>query len=176
MATPRTVTQYADDEHNQIQWESDYLKFLTSPGTSSTTTVKPLRHIARAPKYDIVDVTWSIMLTNFNFDNLPASISNITLNTTMNRYGRITDDIIQLCYQGQLIGSNQSQPVEDSHGRSLLNSHTNYNGDLKQWGVTDLTTMMVQDPSFGIVVRYKGHPAWPHRTAPILYAVGLQID
>lgn len=176
MASPRTVTQYADDATTQVQWKSDYLNFLTAPNVSSVTTVTPLRHIARAPKYDIIDVTWNIMATNFNFDNVPSSISTVILTIDMNRNGRIADDLIQLCYQGELIGINQCKPVADATGKSLLTPHNVYGGNLDVWQLPDLTSSMIQDPTFGVVLRYKGHPSWPHRIAPILYAVGLQID
>lgn len=176
MANPTTVTQYAENEEAQIPWESDYLHFLTTPGLSSVTTVRPLHHIARAPKYDIIDVTWELQLTAFNFTNLPTTISNIQLTVNMGRAGRITDDIIQLCYLGELIGENQARPAFDINQKSLLQEVTVYSGDLSTWKIPDLTLGMVQDPTFGIVLRYKGHPAWPHKVAPVMQMVDLQIS
>jgi len=176
MAFPNTVIQYAEEENLQVQWQPDYLNVLTVSGPSSLTTVKPLMHIARSPKYDITDTTWFLRATGFNFTNIPNQISNISLSIKMNRGGRISDDTIQLCYQDQLIGENQSFPAVNTQGYSSLSPVSVYSGDLNKWKVPDLTSSMVMDSSFGIVLRYRSHPNWPHKIAPILYAVELQIS
>jgi hypothetical protein len=176
MSFPTNVIQYAEDETTQIQWQPENLNYLTSPGISSVSTIKSLSHIARSPKYDLTNTTWFIQATGFSIDNLPETISGITVTVNMNRYGRITDDTIQLCYQGELIGENYCQPVIDSNNHSLLTPHTIYGGPTDTWHITNLTPAMVADPTFGVVLRYKSHPAWPHRTSPVLYTVMLQIS
>jgi hypothetical protein len=176
MSFPTTVIQYAEDELAQIQWQPDNLNYLLYPGLSSVSTIKPLNHIARSPKYDLTDTTWFIQAAGFPVDNLPEVISGITVTVNMNRYGRITDDTIQLCYQGELIGENYCQPVVDSNTHSLLGPTTTYGGPTDTWHIDNLTPAMVADPTFGVTIRYKSHPAWPHRTSPILYAVTLQIN
>ena len=179
MSNPTIVTQYAEDEATQIQWQIDNLNFLSSPGIGGVSTVKPLLHIARSPKYDYKNQTWSISCTGFNFNTVPDVISGVSAIIAMNRGGRITDDIIQLCYQGQLIGENKAQPayiMTANQDQSLLHPTTVYGGDLDLWKVDDLTANMVTDLSFGIVARYKSHPSWPHSTSPILYSISLQIN
>jgi len=178
MTTPTVVTQYADNSEVDIAWDNN-LPLLTTRGKTSISTVKPLLHIARSPKYDLIYNTWYVQLTGFNFDSIPDTISDISLTVEMNRGGRIADDTIQLCYQGELIGENQAQPAfitTVSQNESLLHPTTTYSGDLTKWKVTNLTSDMIQDPSFGITLRYKSHPAWPHKTFPVLYAVSLQIS
>lgn len=178
MSNP-TVIQYAEDEQSQIQWDQHNLDILANPGTGSLTTVKPLMHIARSPKYDLTNTTWFIQCTDFNLENLPDTISGITAIIDMNRGGRIADDTIQLVYQGDMIGENQAQPAfihTPTQDKSLMDLKSVYGGKFNTWGVSDLTKAMIQDPTFGIVVRYKSHPAWPHKTHPILYSVQLQIN
>jgi hypothetical protein len=138
-----------------------------------------LLHVARSPKLDLTYKTWYIQLTGFNFDNVPDVISNISVNVNMNRGGRIADETIQLCYQGALVGENQAQPaylLTPSQNQSLLVPNSTYGGDVSVWKIENLTAAMVQDPSFGITLRYRSHPAWPHKTAPIMYSVSLQIS
>jgi hypothetical protein len=178
MTLPTNVIQYAEDEITQVQWIPNNLNILTNPNTgNSLTTVRPLMHIARSPKYDLTDTTWFIECTGFNFTNLPDIVSGVTANISMNRGGRITDDIIQLCYQGNVIGESRAQPAVDrtTHS-SILHPMTTYGGSTDTWEINDLTLNMVQDPTFGIVVRYKSHPSWPHKTGPILYSITLQIS
>ena len=178
MTTP-TVIQYAEDETTQIQWNPDNLEMLTSPNNVvGITTMKPLMHIARSPKYDLTNTTWFIEYTGFNFNSLPTTISGITATINMNRGGRIADDTIQLVCNGDMIGENQAKPAvihNAIHDTSLMDIKSVYGGSSSTWGA-ELTRDMIQDPSFGIVIRYKSHPAWPHKTSPILYSVQLQIN
>lgn len=178
MTMPTLVTQHAEDESTQIQWDPNNLHILLSASASSLSTVKPLMHIARSPKYDLTDTTWYIACTGFNFSNVPNIISGVTANININRGGRIADDTIQLVYQGEVIGVNQAQPAfihTSSQDKSLMELKAVYGGENNNWGVDGLTKEMVQDSTFGIVLRYKSHPAWPHKTSPILYSVQLQI-
>lgn len=174
-----TIIQYAEDELTQIQWNPENLEMLVSPNNVvGITTMKPLMHIARSPKYDLTNTTWFIEYTGFNFNKLPDTISGITATINMNRGGRVADDTIQLVYQGEMIGENQALPAfihNAIRDTSLMDIKSVYGGNLSTWGVSDITQDMIQDQSFGIVIRYKSHPAWPHKTCPILYSVQLQI-
>jgi hypothetical protein len=174
-----TIIQYAEDELTQIQWNTANLEMLASPNNVvGITTMKPLMHIARSPKYDLTNTTWFIEYTGFNFNKLPDTISGITATIKMNRGGRVADDTVQLVYNGEMIGENQAHPAfihNAIRDISLMDLESVYGGASSTWG-TELTRDIVQDPSFGIVVRYKSHPAWPHKTSPILYSVQLQIN
>jgi hypothetical protein len=175
-----TIIQYAEDELTQIQWNTASLEMLASPNNVvGITTMQPLIHFARSPKYDLTNVTWFIKYTGFNFINVPDTISGITATIEMNRGGRAADDTIQLVYNGDMIGENQAKPAVIHNAIrdiSALENKAIYGGPSNTWGVSDITPDMVNDPSFGIVIRYKSHPAWPHKTYPLLYSVQLQIN
>lgn len=171
--------QYAEDETTQIQWNPDNLPALAYANNGiGVTTMKPLMHIARSPKYDLTNTTWFVQLTNFNTDIVPDTISGITATIKMNRGGRVADDTVQLVYNGEMIGENQAHPAfihNAIRDTSLMDLESVYGGASSTWGA-ELTRDMIQDPSFGIVIRYKSHPAWPHKTHPLLYSVQLQIN
>jgi len=178
MTTPTEVTQYAEAPDVDIAWDSN-LSFLPNNGIVGISTVKPLLHISRSPKLDLTYKTWFIQATGFNFTNLPDIISNIKVTVNMNRGGRVSDDTIQLCYQGSAIGENRAQPAYEltvNQNQSLLQPTTNYEGNLATWKIDNLTASMAQDSSFGVLLRYRSHPSWPHKTSPMLYSVSLQIE
>lgn len=161
--TPNVISQYAEDP-SHIEWNDDYYTITTLNGGLALS--KPLLHISRQPKNDIKTKTWFLSATNFNFQNLPTVISGISLRISANRQGRVTDDTVQLVHNGELIGENRCSRVV-----SPVNI---YGGDSDTWGVENLTDI-VHDSTFGIVVRFKSHPDWPHSTTPILRGLELQI-
>lgn len=161
--TPTEIEQYAEDP-SHIAWDTNFDSIITMNGGVSL--IKPLFHIARQPKNDIKSKSWYIKATNFNFQNLPTVITGVALRITMNRQGRITDDTIQLTHGGELIGDNKCS-------RSL-NPVNVYGGTNDVWEVSNLLDI-IQDSTFGIVVRFKSHPDWPHSTTPILRGLELQI-
>jgi hypothetical protein len=174
--TPTTIEQYAEaDTH--IAWNTKYFDSLASTVHTKVETVAPLFHIARSPKYDLIDKTWYMRLTGFNFDSLPDVISGISAVTHMDRGGRVVDETISLTYQGEIIGTNRSAGIMDPlTGASLLSTTTVYGGPTDMWEVKNLIKSMVEDPSFGIVLRYQSHPYWPHKTVPSVVSVQLQIS
>jgi hypothetical protein len=175
--TPTSIFQYAEDPVNQISWRSDMLHHLAYSSQGGVTTLAPLTHIARSPKLDVTNQTWFLQATGFNFNNLPSTISGITATIKMNRGGRISDDVVQLCYQGVLIGDNKAQVAYDDHlNHSYLTDITQYGSINDNWNIKNLTSAMLLDPSFGITMRFKSHPMWPHKTTPILYSVDIQIS
>lgn len=154
---PSTITQYAEDD-SHIAWNNDTVFPIS--------TVKPLLHIARAPRNDIKMRTYFFQATGFNFQNVPETISGISLKLTMNRSGRITDDTIQLSHNGTLIGENYSN-LE-------LHPIKVYGDETSIWGVDNVSSL-IQDPSFGITLRFQSHPSWPHNSTPIILSVEMQI-
>lgn len=165
---PTLVEQYAEDE-SHIGWNDvDNFSALNSDVNSGIVAVAPLLHIARSPKHDIKNKTWYLKCTGFNFINLPTTISGITLRLTMHRGGRITDETVNLCYQNRDIGKNLADLP--------LNPITIYGGPGDIWGVENLSVSLVQDSSFGVLLRFQSHPNWPHKTVPIINSVELQIS
>ena len=161
--TPLTVTQYAEDDAH-IEWESHFDRLNT--GYSGVSTLKPLEHISRQPKNDIKMKTWYLQATNFNFENLPETVSGIAVRLTVNRSGRVFDDTVQLTYNGELIGENKCARTVDPVQV--------YGGATDLWTVENINNI-IQDSSFGITIRMKSHPDWPHKTTPILKGLELQI-
>ena len=164
---PLTIEQYEEDISHIAWYELDGFSNLKTLNGIGTSTVSPLLHISRQPRNDIKMQTYFLRITGFNFLNLPETVSGIQFKLTMNRGGRITDETVQLCFNGDLIGENRAglnlDPIQI------------YGSDTDSWGVDNLTLGMIQDPSFGIVVRFQSHPGWPHKTTPIVKGVELKI-
>jgi hypothetical protein len=177
---PATITQYPKEGYEavDITWKDLEFPSLTGSGIGSVASNGTLIHIARAPKYDIMNNTYYLQATDFNFRNLPELISGVSFRLTVDRGGRVADDTIQLVYQGSMIGDNQALPafVQNQYeNESLLLPITVYGGDLSKWKIDNLTTAMIQDPSFGVIVRFKSHPKWPHKTPVYVQAMEIQI-
>lgn len=159
---PTVITQYAEDTVH-IPW--DNLEHLSYPDQGFAKTQKPLLHIAVSRDRNIRQKTWFLVCQGFNFTSLPTTIPGIELNVQMNRGGRITDDTIQL-YRGQeLIGDNLADLT--------LAQNSYYGGETDLWGsnlaVADITE------TFGIILRYKSHPSFPHRETAMIDSVRLRI-
>jgi len=167
MTTPTIVSQYAEDS-SHIEWNNNITDLKYSAGVIGVSTVKPLLHISRQPRNDITMQTWYIKATGFNFTNLPQQISGITVTIAMERHGRVTDDTVQLCYQDEPIGENLAFLTWDPT--------TVYGGVTNTWKVKNLSAAMVQDSSFGLLLRYQSHPRWPHSTVPIIRSIDMQVS
>ena len=168
-ALPTIITQYAEEtaEDDHISWvEVDNFSSLKSLDGRSIKTSRDLLHIARDPRHNIKEKTYFLKVTGFNFINLPSTISGIELKITSNRYGRITDETIQLTLNNTVIGDNQA---------SLdLNPIKIYGGTDNIWN-TNLTTVNLLDPSFGVLLRFQSHPRWPHKNSIMLDSVEVRI-
>jgi hypothetical protein len=168
-ALPTIISQYAEEtaEDNHISWiEVDNFSSLKSLDGRSIKTSRDLLHIAREPRHDIKEKTYFLKVTGFNFIDVPDVVSGIEAKITSNRYGRITDETIQLTLNNTVIGDNQA---------SLdLNPIKIYGGQDNIWN-TNLTTAGILDASFGIVLRFQSHPRWPHKSSMLLDSVELRI-
>lgn len=168
-ALPATVQQYAesgaDDIH--ISWLNydDFNNIKTKNGKSVRLT-KDLQHIARDPKHDLKNKTYFLKCTNFNFVNLPSVINGIELKITANRFGRVTDDTIQLCLDENLIGANKA-----SLDLSLIKT---YGGTDDIWN-TNLQIADLQNSTFGVILRFRSHPDWPHSSNVLIDAIEIKV-
>lgn len=166
---PTNVIQYAEEggEDAHISWlETNNFHSLKDFDGKSVRTTRDLVHIARDPRHDILQKTYYLKLTGFNFSNLPVTLSGIEMRLSINRYGRITDDTIQLCYNNVLIG--------DNHASLNLDLIKIYGSGTDNWN-TNLTMSDIQNSSFGVAIRFQSHPNWPHRSSPLIDAVELRI-
>jgi hypothetical protein len=167
---PTIFSQYAEPggEDVHIQWnDSTQFRELRNLDGGFVCTQKPLLHIARQPKHDILMKTYFLRTAGFQFSNLPSDISGIECRLTMNRSGRIMDDEIFLYYDGNTIGENQAtmdlSPIKIYGSNSSL------------WDSRGITQQTLQNPTFGVVIRFKSHPNWPHKSTPLVDTVELRI-
>ena len=167
-ALPTIISQYSETgaELAHISWqEVDNFSALKTLDGRSIKTTTDLVHIAREPKHDITQKTFYLKITGFVFNYIPETISGIEMKLTMNRFGRITDDTIQLCLNNELIGDNQA---------SLdLNPIKTYGDATTMWN-TNLTTSNINS-AFGVVLRFKSHPNWPHKNSALIDSVELRL-
>lgn len=166
---PNSIIQYAETgaEDRHVSWlEIDNFSALKSLDQRSIKTRRDLVHIARDPRHDIIEKTYYLSLTGFRFNNLPINLSGIELKLSMNRFGRITDDEILLCLNGESIGENQA---------TLDLNPTKIYGDQTSLWNTNLSISDVQNPSFGCIIRFQSHPKWPHRSTALIDAIEIRI-
>ena len=168
-ALPTTVEQYAEAgaESAHVSWlEIDNFNNLKTLNGKHVKTLRDLVHIARDPRHDIVEKTYYLKLTQFNLESLPSLLSGIEVKITMNRFGRISDDAIHLCLDGNPIGDNlatlDTSPIKI------------YGGPFTLWN-SNLTISDIQDPTFGVIIRFKSHPKWPHKSSALMDAVEVRI-
>lgn len=168
--TPTIVEQYSEEgaENVHIPWDStNGFANLKSSNEQSVGTMDALYHISRSPKHDINSKTYYLRATGYNFTNIPEVVSGIEVRVKANRRGRVTDDTVQLCLNRELIGENMASldlaPIKV------------YGGPEDLWAATNLSIVNVTDSSFGVVLRFKSHPKWPHRDPIFIDTVEIRI-
>lgn len=162
------ISQHAEEgaDNIHIAWSNIGTEALTFNDKFSIVTSKNLYHIARSPKHDLMTKTYFLKLTNFNFQNTPASISGIELRLTSNRRGRIADDTVQLLLDNLPIGENKAVPE--------ISANKIYGSETDMWG-TQLTQAQITQRTFGVLLRFKSHPKWPHSDPMFVNCVELRI-
>lgn len=168
-AFPTVIDQYSESgaENIHISWqEIDNYRSLRFNDGKRVKTTRDLLHIARDPRHNTKEKTYFLKLTEFNLNNIPTNPTGIELKINMNRFGRITDDTVQLIYNNEVIGENKADRNLD-----LIKIYGNDN-DL--WGI-NLNNVNLADSSFGVVIRFQSHPDWPHKCTPFIDAVELRI-
>lgn len=167
---PRIITQYpeAGAENIHLRWDdsNDYAGLKSTNGTT-VGTLGALIHISRSPKPDISSKTYYLQLSGFNFTTLPELPSGIEVEISAKRAGRIIDDTVSLTYDGKLLGDNQAN--------LNLDLTKVYGGENSQWGLSSISSELIQDPTFGVTVRFKSHPQWPHKDPMDLVSVRMRI-
>lgn len=167
---PNTFFQYAEPgaETAHTAWnDQGNFQDLLDSGVRSIETIGALEHIARSPKHDIRNKTYYLRATDFDFYNLPNTVSGVELRITARRYGRATDETVYLCYNDKDIGKNKATLD--------LNPIKTYGGNSDLWDVESLPLATIQDPSFGVIIRFQAHPHWPHRSPVSIDSVELRI-
>lgn len=164
---PNEISQYAEEgaESVHIAWNNN-IENIISNDKLSIITEKNLYHISRSPKHDLVTKTYYLKLKNFQFQNVPLTISGIELRLTTNRRGRIMDDTIQLVYNDQIIGNNKS--ITEVNNTMIYGSATD------KWN-TNLTHEEVSNKNFGLLLRFKSHIKYPHSDPMFVNCVEMRI-
>jgi hypothetical protein len=134
---------------------------------------QPLKHIANPASGPIRDSTFALVCTGFNIPQLDE-INGIELRVTGQRNGRIADETIQLTYLGSAIGVNNFVYETDEEGRLPLANDTVYGSPTDTWGA-EVTPEMVQDPSFGVILKFQSHPYYPHSSDMQIETVALTV-
>jgi len=157
---PRSISQYAESGADalHISWRS--------PLSFPLTTQRDLLHIARSPKLDDTDRTWYLRFTGFDFVALPEVITGLAVRVTADRRGRITDETLQLCLASEALGKNRANLD--------LSPIKIYGGETDLWDA-QLRASDLQDPEFGVLLRFQSHPHWPHKDSARLVRVELQL-
>lgn len=171
---PHHVELESEDPEREISWNSTPSRDVNSLLEQKWSTVRSLKHIANPASGNIRERTYSLICTDFQMDFLPDNITGLELKINAQRNGRIADEIIQLTYQGQAIGINNFVYLTDSEGHLKITNETFYGGPNDLWGA-ELTTEMLQDPTFGVILKFQSHPYYPHSVGMILDSVSLTV-
>jgi len=166
---PSNFEQYAETGAEELHtaWNdnNNFYELKNTDGRQLQTN-KVLYHIARSPKTDLKNKTYYLKLTGFNFYNLPSILSGIEVKIQAQRYGRAIDDTVQLLLNDQEIGSNlASLPI---------NIVKKYGTENDLWN-TGLTINDIGNSTFGLLLRFKAHPMWPHSSPMFLDSVVMRI-
>jgi len=168
-ALPTSISQYAEPgaEDHHVSWIDDNdFEGLKQVNDGSVKISRDLLHIAKQPNHDLVEKTYFLKLTGFNFNNLPDVVSGIEMRLTMKRYGRISDETVQLYLDNDAIGDNRAS--------ISLDPVNLYGSEDDNWN-TNLSISDVQNPTFGLLVRFRSHPKWPHKSSALIDAVEIRI-
>ena len=164
---------YFPNTVNGLQPAEEEILWRVFPGNRFQTE-KELRHISNPACGDLRNRTQSLVFLNFNIFNPPSVISGIELRVVGQRNGRVADDQIQLTYQGEPIGENNFNYYTDIDGHLSLKNDTTYGSPTDLWGA-EITPEMLQDPSFGVILKFQSHPYYPHSSGMQINLVSLTV-
>jgi hypothetical protein len=128
--------------------------------------------------------TSQLFITDFNFPANAGTVTGIELELTVQRVARIQDLIVQLTFNGEIIGDNRASinnPVQsDTYTADVtvplhpIDDYNIYGSSTDMWG-TALSNMDVTDPSFGVVLSFRSNVIYPHRDVVYVDQVALRI-
>lgn len=171
---PSQVIQFSEAEDLEIPWISD--KFASDnlpPVDFKIRTARDLKHIANPATGDLRDQTWTLKYTGFNIPEGTVA-TGIQLGIIAQRNGRIVDEIIQLTYRDSAIGENNFVYITDEEGHLLIKNESTYGGAGTLWGA-EITSEILSDPSFGVILKFQSHPYYPHSSGMTIESVVLTI-
>jgi hypothetical protein len=166
---PNLITQFAEVEQH-VPWtgEQDGYNALKNSQYTFIGTTRPLLHIANPSVNDLKMKTHYLFLSDFRIATVPDVISQIEVELIMKRAGRITDETIQLRYQDNFIGYNRGD-ADLSNAKTII-------GDVEYWGISEFSSEILRDNSFGIGIRFQSHPSWPHSDSPLINYIRIRVQ
>jgi hypothetical protein len=182
---PATVNQVSIPNEitgwNSIPWHN--LDLVVSTDSYASTT-EGLYTISGLWMEKFLTNTNQIWLTNFHIPNTGRTIAGIEFQLNVKRLARIEDLIVQLTYDGDLIGDNRASTINPVQSNMYtgdfdappvpLADYNIYGSPTDLWGAT-ITNAMLSDPSFGVVVSLKSNQIYPHRDLALVNQVALRI-
>jgi len=158
--TPRIITQDQTDTE-AVQWKSLNL----GVEDQYIHTVKELYRISLASEDYISNYTALLNFTDFNF-NVSGVVQGIELEFQSQRLSRISDKVVQLVYNGELIGTNQK--LEISENRQIYGSST------ASWGA-ELNPTVVNSSTFGVAIQLEANKTTPFSELAYIDYVRLRV-
>jgi hypothetical protein len=172
---PSTVFQFAEAD-NHVPWIHYNTEFIDSELDLSSDnyeinqirTTKDLLHISNPTVNDLKMKTYYLVVKDFIWkDTLPNTVSGIEVMVHVKRVGRIMDDTIQLCIGREGLGNNRADGV--------LSDIKTIGGPVDLWGIEEITHAQLNDPTFGLILRFQSNIAIPHRTTPNINHIQLRV-
>ncbi len=185
---PRTIVQYAEYPEQNVSWSNNVRDVtiandpeynLANPNTGAgdknvITTVRPLLHIPNSGRGAQLDKTYYLKCTNFGLKDLPSTITGISLSLYTQRNGKIVDDTVCLIHNDQIISDNKTSLLAAREGHIKNGNNQVYGGEQDLWGAT-ITKEMLEDNSFGVLLRFSSNPLYPHKEGMQVYKILLKL-
>jgi hypothetical protein len=170
-----------DGIDESIPWVLNGIITQDNPAYSS----QPLYTMSGLWMEKFLSKTHRLVCTNLNIPYDVRPIVGIEFLLDMNRSSRIEDLLIQLTLNGELIGDNAASPVnpvqsnmytgENSPLLPIIGNYNVYGSPNELWGTSNLTTLDITDPSFGIVISFRSNQVYPHRDIVYIKQIGIGI-
>jgi hypothetical protein len=187
---PSTIVQYAQYPDNNVSWTNNSGDVTIvndlehnfelggrgpyiSVSNSIIQTSKSLTHIANPTRGPKLDKTFYLKCTNFQIDTAPSDITGFSLSLKTQRHQRIVDDTIALIYDDKIISKNKTNLSTRAEGHLRNENDQGYGGLTDLWGIKNFTPSMLEDPSFGVLLRFSSNPLYPHRDGMMIYQIGF---
>lgn len=157
-----------------------------TPITPSNPAVskQPLYTISGLWMEKFLSITSQLWCTGLNIPNTNRPIAGVEFQLNIQRNARVEDLLIQLIYDGSLIGKNYASDVNpvqsDMYTGDItiplnpIGDYNIYGNNTDLWGV-DFSTIDVTSATFGIAIGFKSNIIYPHKDLAILYQLGLRL-
>lgn len=159
----QTITQSVDDPSWDVEWHIGKKVY----------TLKDVYHHVNTASGAIRNKTNYIHFKNFDIDHtVPNVITGIQLILKTRRNGRVFDELVAMSHNEHVISDNKTSYLTsgDGYDHLKLNDTTVYGGEGDLWGLETIATRgLVSDPTFGVSLRFQGHPMYPHTS-------GMQVE